>query len=293
MAGPTAVGKTAIAIQLAKYFSAEIISADSRQCYRELNIGVAKPTLQQLQQVRHHFINSHSIHQDFSAVDFEEYALNAASEIFSKNDIAVMVGGTGLYIKAFAQGLDAIPSIDKTIRSSLIQTLVAEGIEVLQEKVKIQDPGFYASGEIQNPQRLIRALEVITTGRSVFSYQSGAKKQRSFNIIKIFLDLPRNELYSRINARVDQMINDGLEAEARSAYTFRKLNALQTVGYKEFFDFFDGKVTLAKAAELIKQHTRQYAKRQVTWFKKDTEMVVCPPVFDDILKKLDAILNPG
>lgn len=276
--GPTAVGKTAIALGTAKKISTEIISADSRQCFTELNIGVAKPTALELQEVPHHFINSHTIHDHLSAADFESVALNAVEKIFLKNDYVVMVGGTGLYIKAFCEGMDEIPSIDATIRNDITTQFNHQGIQWLREQIKIQDEAFFIKGEIENPQRMMRALEVkLSTGKSIISFQSRKKKKRDFDIIMIGLDLPREVLYQRINARVDSMMAAGLLEEVRSLLPYRTLNALQTVGYRELFDHFDGKYSLERAVELIKQNTRNYAKRQLTWFKRDESIVWMAP----------------
>lgn len=272
VAGATAVGKTAFAIQLAQFFNTQIISADSRQCFKELNIGVAKPTAEELQAVPHHFINSHSVKDEVNAAVFEQYALQKADEIFSANDIVVMVGGTGLYIKAFSEGIDEVPQVDAALRRQIIAAYEMDGIEWLQQQVAEHDPVYFAKGEIKNPQRLMRALEVkLTTGKSLTSYQTQQKKQRGFNIVKIALELPRELLYQNINKRVDMMIEQGLVEEVNALQSLKNLNALQTVGYKELFDYFEGKMSLEKAVEQIKQNTRHYAKRQLTWFKKDTE----------------------
>jgi tRNA dimethylallyltransferase len=276
--GPTASGKTDIAIQVAQYFHTQIISADSRQCFNELNIAVAKPNPEQLSSVQHYFINTHSIHEIFSAADYEKYALTAADVIFAKNNIAVVCGGTGLYIKAFCEGLDDIPSIDESIKKGIIESYELYGISWLQQQIKFEDELYYAKGEIQNPQRMIRALEVIRgTGKSIVLHQQKIKKQRDFNIVKIGIDIERQFLYNRINARVDKMLLDGLEDEARSLLPHKSLNALQTVGYRELFDYFEGLISKEKAIELIKQNTRHYAKRQVTWFKKDEDVIWLPP----------------
>ena len=273
IAGPTASGKTALAILLAQHFSTQIISADSRQCYRELEIGVAKPSAKELAQVPHYFINSHSIQDTFSAADYERYALKGVGEIHAHTNVAIMVGGTGLYIKAFCEGLDDIPAVDEALRQRINAQYQANGIAWLQEEVRKADPAYFQQGEIANPQRMLRALEVkLSTGQSISSFQSRQKKERSFNIIKIGLELPRPVLYNRINKRVDDMMEQGLEAEAKSLQGFRNLNALQTVGYRELFAFFDGNYPREKAIELIKQNTRHYAKRQMTWFKKDAEI---------------------
>jgi tRNA dimethylallyltransferase len=273
IAGPTAVGKTAIAIQLAKHFQTEIISADSRQCFKEISIGVAKPSAEELKEVKHHFINSHSIHETVTAASYEKYALDAVAEIFQQHDLAVMVGGTGLYIKAFCEGMDKIPAVDETMRNELQQNYQQHGIEWLQQQLQQNDPLFAAKGEMQNPQRMLRALEVVrSTGESILAFRKGEKQKRKFNIIKIGLDLPREELYNRINHRVDVMMQEGLLQEAKEVYPLRHLNALQTVGYRELFDHFDGHYSLDKAIEKIKQNSRHYAKRQLTWFKKDEAM---------------------
>ena len=273
IAGPTASGKTALAILLAQHFSTQIISADSRQCYRELEIGVAKPSAKELAQVPHYFINSHSIQDTFSAADYERYALKGVGEIHAHTNVAIMVGGTGLYIKAFCEGLDDIPAVDEALRQRINAQYQANGIAWLQEEVRKADPAYFQQGEIANPQRMLRALEVkLSTGQSISSFQSRQKKERSFNIIKIGLELPRPVLYNRINERVDAMMQQGLEAEAKALLPVRDLNALQTVGYRELFDYFDRNCTREKAIELIKQNTRHYAKRQMTWFKKDAEI---------------------
>ncbi|NCU02998.1 MAG: tRNA (adenosine(37)-N6)-dimethylallyltransferase MiaA [Chitinophagaceae bacterium] len=295
IAGPTAVGKTAVAIQLAKHFSTQIISADSRQCFKEISIGVAKPSEQELQEVKHYFINSHSIHETVTAAAYEKYALDAAAEIFKTHDIAVMVGGTGLYIKAFCEGMDEIPAVEDNLRNELQQQYNALGLEWLQQQLKQHDPLFAAQGEMQNPQRMLRALEVVrSTGASILSFRKGEKQQRSFQIIKTGLDLPREELYNRINERVDIMMNDGLLEEAKKVYPLRQLNALQTVGYRELFDYFDGNSTLEKSVEKIKQNSRHYAKRQLTWFRRDEEMKwFHPSQLKDIINYIDIQLKTG
>jgi len=279
IAGPTAVGKTSLAIQLATQLHTDIISADSRQCFRELGIGVAKPTPGQLEQVKHYFINSHSIREEVNAAVFEEYALAAVHEIFNTHDIAVMVGGTGLYIKAFCEGMDDIPTIDPAIRHSIAMRYERDGIDWLQNETRLQDPEYYATGEIHNPQRLMRALEVkLSTGQSIRSFQHGKKAARDFNVIKIGLDLPREELYRNINHRVDEMIQYGLIEEARTLFPYKTLNALQTVGYAELFEHFDGRLTVDDAIDAIKKNTRHYAKRQLTWFRRDASIRWFSPV---------------
>ena len=276
--GPTAVGKTAVAISIAKHFQTEIISADSRQCFKELKIGVARPSDEELKEVPHHFIASHpvatgSITENINAAFFEKYALQKISELFRNHDIVIMVGGTGLYIKAFCEGLDEIPAIGDTVRKKIIENYVMQGLVWLQEEVKNKDPEFYKTGEVQNPQRMMRALEVIeSTGQSILSFRSNKKAKRDFRIIKIGLELPKEELHKNINTRVEKMINEGLVEEVRALNDYRDVNALQTVGYSEIFAHLDGKISLEAVIEEIKKNTRQYAKRQMTWFKKDKEI---------------------
>lgn len=271
--GPTAVGKTALAIELARHFSTAIISCDSRQCFKELNIGVAKPTADELAAVKHYFINTHSVHDTVNAVTFEQYALQKIKHIFSNNRVAVMVGGTGLYVKAFCDGIDEVPEVDLSIRTSIIEHYKSKGIEWLQAQVKANDTRFFTEGEMKNPQRMMRALEVkLSTGRSILDYHARQQKERDFTIVKIGLELPRPVLIERINKRVDMMMQDGLEEEARALYRYKELNALQTVGYRELFSHFNNETSLLQAVESIKINTRQYAKRQMTWFKKDADI---------------------
>jgi len=288
IAGPTGVGKTVLAVKLALHFKTEIISADSRQCFKELNIGVARPSEEELKTVKHHFIASHSIHDNVNAGTFEQYALQKADEIFQIHDTVIIVGGTGLYINAFCEGLDEIPAIDPAIRESIINNYKKNGLEWLRAEIKIKDPEFFKKGEIQNPQRMMRALEVIeSTGDSILSFRKNDKTKRDFNIIKIGLELPKEELHRNINARVDKMMEAGLPAEVEQILPNKNLNALQTVGYAELFYYLDGKISLQEAVELIKQNTRQYAKRQMTWFKKDKEIKWYSP--SDIQKIEDDI----
>jgi tRNA dimethylallyltransferase len=271
--GPTAAGKTAAAITLAKYFQTQIISADSRQCFKELNIGVARPGEKDLQEVPHHFIASYSIQDNINAALFEQYALKKVIELFGKNNIVIMIGGTGLYIKAFCEGLDAIPDIDPQIRDTIVVNYNNGGIEWLREQVEKYDPFFILKGEIKNPQRMMRALEVkLSTGRSILSFHTSKQTHREFRIIKIGLNLPKEELHRNISVRVDKMIETGLVDEVKNLIRFKNLNALQTVGYTEIFNYLENKITLEKAVEEIKKNTRQYAKRQITWFRKDKEI---------------------
>lgn len=271
--GPTAVGKTSFAIALAAFLKTEIISADSRQCFSELGIAVAKPSKEDLKKVTHHFIDSHSIAEEINAGIFEQYALQKVNAIFEKHQTAVMVGGTGLYIKAFCEGMDAMPVIDPVIRDNIKQEYTEKGMAWLQKQIATEDPLFWEQAEQENPQRLMRALEMIRSASiSITQFRKSEKKSRPFKIVKIGLELPREILNQRINDRVDLMVQEGLLKEAEHLFPFRNNNALQTVGYQELFDYREGKTTLEKAIELIKQHTRQYAKRQMTWFKKDSEI---------------------
>lgn len=273
IAGPTAVGKTAVAIEVARHFGTEIISADSRQCYRELNIGVARPDAKELQQVRHHFIASHSIQQEVTAAGFADYAMEVAHHLFQQHDQLVLAGGTGLYIRAFCEGLDDIPDVPAELREQIQDSYSQKGLQWLQAEVAAKDPLYYQKGEIQNPQRLMRALEVAeATGQSILSFHTGQQQERPFRCIRIALELPREELYERINLRVDKMMEAGLLEEVKSLYPFRTLNALQTVGYAELFDYLDGTHSLERAVELIKQNTRRYAKRQLTWLRRMTDL---------------------
>ena len=268
--GPTAVGKSTVAVELAKHFQTEIISADSRQCFTELNIGVARPSEEELQEVPHHFIASHSVQSAVSAITFEQYALQKTEALFRHHEIVIMAGGTGLYIKAFCEGLDLIPGIDPAIREEIIQSYQEKGIAWLQQQLAEKDPLFSQKGEMQNPQRMMRALEVVqSTGQSVLSFHKGEKAKRDFNIIKIGLELPTELLKRKIQKRVDAMIGSGLLEEVKQLSSYQHLNALHTVGYAELFEYLDGKISLQRAIEQIKTHTRQYAKRQFTWLRKD------------------------
>jgi len=271
--GPTAVGKTSVALEMAKYFKTEIISADSRQCFKELNIGVARPSEKELQIIKHYFIASHSIRDDVNAGSFEQYSLQKVNEIFKEHNVAVMVGGTGLYIKAFCEGMDEMPSVTAETRKSIISDYEKHGLKWLQAEIQKKDPAFYNTGEIQNPQRLMRALEVVeATGQSILTFRKGKKQERDFNIVKIGLEISKEELHRNINARVDGMMAAGLLEEVERLLPYKDLNALQTVGYAEMFDHLEGKISLQDAAELVRKNTRQYAKRQMTWFKKDKDI---------------------
>ena len=271
--GPTAIGKTALAVQIAQKFQTEIISADSRQFYIETEIGTAKPSAVELAAAKHHFINSHHITENFTVGDFETQSLAKLNEIFEKNDFAVLVGGSGLYINAVCNGFDDLPRASAELRAQLNQDFLDEGIEPLQRRLQELDPLYFKEVDLHNPQRIIRALEVcISTGIPFSTYRTRSQKTRAFFCVKIGLNTNRGQLYDRINKRVDQMIAMGLEDEAKNLMPYRHLNALNTVGYSELFDYFDGKITRNEAIEKIKQNTRRFAKRQLTWFRKDLEI---------------------
>lgn len=271
--GPTAIGKTGLAVFLAKQLQTQIISFDSRQFYKEMKIGTAVPTDEELAEVPHHFIQNLSIHDEYSVGDFERDALRKIEELFQKYDFVVMVGGSGLYEKAVTEGLDVFPEVDASIREKLISEFNEFGIEKLQKELKISDPEYYEKADIQNPHRIIRALEICReTGKTFSSFRKNNLNPRDFNVIKIGLELPRNEIYERINQRVDLMMNAGLLDEVKSLYKFKELNSLQTVGYRELFDYLDEKISLDFAVEEIKKNTRRYAKRQLTWYRKDEKV---------------------
>lgn len=273
IAGPTAVGKTDVAIQVAEWLQTEIISFDSRQFYKELKIGAAPPSPEELSRVPHHLVGHLSVKDDYSAGDFEKEALAKLDEIFEKHDTAVLVGGSGLYMRILTDGFDEMPHIPAEVREKLNTELTENGLETLAEELKQKDPKYFAQVDQQNPQRVIRALEVIrTTGNTYTSYRQGSKTERPFNIIKIGLDLPREELYERINLRVDKMMEAGLYEEVKSLLPFRDKNSMQTVGYKELIRHFDGEIDLATAVEEIKKNSRRYAKRQLTWFRREKDV---------------------
>jgi len=270
--GPTAVGKTALAIQLAQIFQTEIISADSRQFYEEMSIGTAKPTAEELAAATHHFVNSHTLTRPYSAGDFEKEALEKIEELFQEHAYVVLVGGSGLFVRAVCEGLDNLPKPLEGVRERLNKEFEIHGIGPLQERLAQLDPVYYAEMDIQNPQRVIRALEVCeSTGEAFSSFRKQALQKRPFRIITIGLTMDREKLYQRINQRVDMMMDQGLLSEVKSLTEYRHLPALMTVGYAEIFDFIDGKYTLPEAVDKIKQNSRRYAKRQLTWFRKDAQ----------------------
>ncbi len=273
IAGPTAIGKTALSITLAKYYHCPVVSADSRQFFKEMKIGTAKPTIEEMQGVTHYFIDSHSITDDYNAGKYETETITLLEKLFQTNEIIILSGGSGLYIDAICKGFDDLPEADSDIRNKINILSQQQGIKRLQELLKKLDKDYYNTVDLQNPQRISRALEVcLTTGIPYSVLRKGKKHVRNFTIIKIGLNTSRDILYERINKRVDEMMENGLLDEVKSLQAYKHLNALQTVGYKELFDFIDNKTDLKTAIELIKQNTRRFAKRQLTWFKKDEQM---------------------
>jgi tRNA dimethylallyltransferase len=272
IAGPTASGKTATAIHLAKNLKTEVVSADSRQIYKEMTIGTAKPDKHELASIPHHFIDCFSIDHEYDAAQFGTDALAVIHDIFQRSDYAILCGGSGLYIKAVCEGFDDIPEVDEAIRKNLVANFELHGIAWLQQKMTELDPEHHATIDQQNPHRLMRALEVkIGTGHSISSYRKNTKLDHGFEIVKIGLELPRDVLYKRIDDRMDKMIANGLFAEATQLYFYKEKNALQTVGYQEIFEFMDGTYDYEEAVRLLKRNSRRYAKRQLTWFKRDEE----------------------
>ena len=271
--GPTAIGKTATAIQLAQKYNAEIISADSRQFFREMSIGTAKPTSKELSQAKHHFVDNLSIHDYYSTGDFEREVIDFLDEYFKTNDVAILCGGSGFYVTAVLDGIDEFPDISPQIREDVIALYEKEGIEALQAILSEKDPEHYANMDINNKQRLMRAVEIcVGSGLKYSSFLIGKKLKRNFTPIKIGLTLEREEIYDRINHRVDIMMENGLLEEAKALEQHKNLNALQTVGYQEFFSYLNDEYDLDRAVELIKRNTRRFAKKQLTWFKKDEEI---------------------
>ncbi len=276
--GPTGVGKSDFSIDIASHFKTEIISADSRQFYREMKIGTAVPSENQLNKVRHHFIRFLSVKDYFSASLFERAVLELLPSLFRKNKLVIMTGGSGMYIDAVCSGIDDIPDIGPSAREKYNAKFIAEGIESLRAELKLVDPDYYARVDLRNHKRIIRALEIYeTTGHRYTEFLTDRNVERDFNIIKIGLRRDREDLYRRINSRVDEIINSGLEDEARALFDLRHLSPLKSVGYSEFFDFFEGKISRDKAIELIKRNSRRYAKRQMTWWSRDKEIVWFSP----------------
>ena len=271
--GPTGSGKTDLSIRLALHYGAPILSTDSRQVYRGMPIGTAQPSADQLQAVEHHFIASRDLTDNLNCGEYEVQALVRLEELFADHDWVVAVGGSGLYVRALCEGMDDLPQADEPLRGELERRLAEEGLGALAEELRELDPEYCRTADLNNPARVMRALEVCLQTHMPYSRQrTGERRPRSFEIVKIGIDLPRDVLYDRINRRVDRMLADGLEAEARALYPYRELNALKTVGYREFFDYFDGRIGYDEAVEQIKRNSRRYAKRQLTWFRRDSEI---------------------
>ncbi|HTH57973.1 MAG TPA: tRNA (adenosine(37)-N6)-dimethylallyltransferase MiaA [Cyclobacteriaceae bacterium] len=271
--GPTAVGKTAAAVSVAEKLNTEIVSADSRQIFKELNVGTAKPSQGELERVAHHFIGNKSIQENYDAGQYGRDALDLIHSLFKKNEWLVMVGGSGLYLKAALEGFDDMPDVPDSVRLEILKDFHAKGLPWLQQQVRDADPEFFGSVDQQNPQRLMRALELLqSTDKSMSELRIKKKIEHPFEVIKVGLNLPRETLYQRIDARMDQMIRDGLFAEAKQFYSFKHLNALQTVGYREIFDYIDGLNDYEETVRLLKRNSRRYAKRQLTWFQRDSEI---------------------
>ncbi len=287
--GATGSGKTDLSLRLATHFGSPILSTDSRQVYRGIPIGTAQPTAEQLAAVEHHFIASHDLTDAFNCGEYEVQALTRLEELFQKHDTVVAVGGSGLYIQALCEGMDDLPQADEELRQRLVERLRTEGIESLVADLQRLDPKYYEQVDRQNPSRVLRAVEVcMQTGRSYSSLRTGERRKRDFDIVKVGIEWEREALYDRINRRVDMMIAEGLEAEARAVYPLRHLNSLQTVGYREMFDYFDGKTSREEAIELIKRNSRRYAKRQMTWFRRDNEIRwFLPKEFDAMVEFLE------
>ena len=287
--GATGSGKTDLSLRLATHFAAPILSTDSRQVYRGLPIGTAQPTAEQLATAEHHFIASHELTDNFNCGEYEVQALVRLEELFQKHDTVVAVGGSGLYIQALCEGMDDLPQADEELRKTLSERLKNEGIESLLAELQHLDPTYYEQVDRQNPSRVLRAVEVcLQTGQPYSSLRTGEKRERNFRILKVGIDWVREALYDRINRRVDMMIDEGLEAEARAVYHLRHLNSLQTVGYREMFEYFDGTISREEAIELIKRNSRRYAKRQMTWFRRDEEIRwFSPEEFDSMIEFLE------
>lgn len=282
IAGPTAIGKTDLSLSIAKKYNTEILSCDSRQFYKEMNIGTAVPSIDELSQVKHHFIQNLSIEQNYSVGKFEFDALKKIEELHKEKDVLVMVGGSGLYIDAVCRGLDDFPDVPKELREELNLRFQNGGIEPLKAQLIDLDPEYHKEVDKANPHRIIRALEIcISTGKPFSSFRKQQKKKRKFKTIKLILSRDREVLYDRINQRVDMMMAEGLLEEAKNVYEYRSNNALQTVGYKELFAYFDGEWDLETAVSEIKKNTRRYAKRQMTWFRRDPETVFFNPSDED------------
>lgn len=273
VAGPTASGKTSLSIQLAQHFNTAILSCDSRQFFKEMNIGTAKPNAHELAQVKHYFINHRSIKETYSVGDYEKEAIALLKQLYQQHNVAIMVGGSGLYFRAVCEGLDTFPHIPTDMRNKVKAMYQQGGLKLLQQTLQQQDPTYYQEVDIKNPQRLMRAIEVcLQSGKPYSSFRQQSKKQRFFTPIKIAINWDRQQLYQRINTRVDAMMDKGLLQEVQSLYSYKHVNALQTVGYNEIFRFLDGDIDLPEAIRLIKRNTRHYAKRQLTWLRKEADI---------------------
>ena len=290
--GPTGVGKTDISIDIARHFNCEIISADSRQFFSEIKIGTAAQSDDQLAEIKHHFVRFLSVKDYYSSSLFERDVLKILPDLFTENNMVLLTGGSGMYIDAVCKGIDEIPDVDPLVREKYNNKYRKEGIEGLRIALKMLDPEYYKKVDLKNPKRIIRALEICeTTGRPYSSFLIKPERERDFRIIKIGLERTRKELYDRINRRVDKMICEGLEEEAKGLFELKHLNALNSVGYKEFFDYFEGKISKEKAIELIKRNTRRFAKRQITWWAKDEEIRwFAADALQEIIKYIESII---
>lgn len=292
IAGPTGVGKTNISIDVAKHFGAEIFSCDSRQFYKELGVGVAKPDENQQKAVKHHFIDNASINNRYSIWQFENDAIKLLDDYFRNKKIAIMCGGSGLYINAIINGIDLMPDPDPVIRQEVIDLYKTSGIEALRFELQRLDPVYYSQVDLKNPQRIMRGIEMTRqTGKPFSEFRTNSKVQRNFNIIKILINTDREKLYQNINKRVDIMLENGLVEEAKQLYNYRSLTALRTIGYIELFDYFDGKTSLDEAIELIKRNSRRYARRQLTWFHKNNDYAEIEPDKQLVISTIEKLLN--
>ena len=289
--GATGSGKTDLSIAVAEYFGAPIISTDSRQFYRGMAIGTAQPSREQMARVEHHLVDCLDVSEEFNCGAYERVALERLAELFEKHDTVVAVGGSGLYIKALCEGMDDLPDAEPALREELLRRLENEGLESLVEQLRELDEVYYNEVDRNNPQRVLRAVEVcLTTGQPYSSLRKGGAKKRDFEIVKVGIDYIREELYDRINRRVDMMMTEGLEEEARAMLPHRHLNALQTVGFSEMFDYFDGTITREEAVELIKRNSRRYAKRQMTWFRRDKDICwFTKPTPEEVIAYIDSL----
>jgi tRNA dimethylallyltransferase len=288
--GPTGIGKTSLSIKLATYFNCSIVSADSRQIFKEIKIGTAAPAQEQLKQIPHYLVGTKSIFEYYSAYEYEQEALIIVKQLFESSNYVVLTGGSMMYIDAFCYGVDDLPTVDPELRQDLQRKFEREGLESIRRQLKLLDPEFYKQVDLKNPKRVIHALEIcLMTGRPYSELRTNTKKQRPFQIIKIGLDIERSELHQRINQRVDQMIKEGLEQEAREFFKHKNLNSLNTVGYREFFTYFEGKITKEEAIELIKRNSRRYARKQLSWFRRDKEISwFNPDKLDEVIKFVES-----